>query len=190
MDELSVGKPNELIWSIPTTDGGHLATARSVQSILSRVCAYAVAHELRPFDMGRETERVEYEAPVPATIGPSDLAEIREVFRIWCDHPTRRRTPILDIVDLMLATGCRIGEVLTLSWDNVHLDDDVPWVRIDSATNYEQGGGLYIGTTKAKKTLHIAWPQFAVEIFRRRQSSQVVESSFVFHTATGRPYYL
>ncbi|GAB3189090.1 tyrosine-type recombinase/integrase [Nesterenkonia suensis] len=189
MDEITVGKLNELLWSIPTIDGRLMATARRVQTILSRACAYAVAHELLPFNMGRETERIQYKAPEPSVISAEDLAEVREVFRRWCDHPTHERTPILDIIDVMLATGCRISEVLALSWDKVHLDDEVPWILVDAGTNYEPGKGLYIDTTKSGKALRIALPTFATIILRRRLDART-DSDFVFHTATGRPYYL
>lgn len=189
MDEITVGRLNELLWSIPTPDGRLMATARRVQTILSRVCGYAVAHELLAFNMGRETERINYKAPEPTVISPEDLTEIREVFRKWCDHPTRERTPILDIMDLMLATGCRISEVLALTWDKIHLDDEVPWILIDSGTNYEPGKGLYIDSTKSGKALRIALPAFAVKLLRRR-SAESPASEFVFHTASGRPYYL
>lgn len=190
MDQITVGMLNEMLWSIPGKDGSLMATARRAQTIMSRLCAYAVSHELLPFNMGRETDKIEYTSPPPKVVEPEELGAIREVFRAWCDHPTRWRTPILDILDLMLATGCRIGEVLALTWDKVHLEDDVAWVMIDSSTGYVPGKGMAIGPTKNRKSLRIALPDFAVTLLMRRMTSQIVESEYVFHTSAGNPYYL
>lgn len=35
-----------------------------------------------------------------------------------------------DIIDLMLATGCRIGEILALRWSDLDLDGDLPILTV------------------------------------------------------------
>ena len=35
-----------------------------------------------------------------------------------------------DIIDLMLATGCRIGEILALRWIDLDLDGDLPILTV------------------------------------------------------------
>lgn len=67
MDQITVGILDELLWSIPRADGSLMATARSAQLILSRVCGYVVARELMHFNMGRETEKIEYVSPPPTS---------------------------------------------------------------------------------------------------------------------------
>jgi integrase len=47
-----------------------------------------------------------------------------------------------DIVDLLLATGCRIGEVLAIRWSEVDLAADPPTVSITGTIKTETGGHL------------------------------------------------
>src|SRR3546814_14590337 len=48
-----------------------------------------------------------------------------------------------DTIDLMLATGARIGEILALRWIDVHLDGDRPKVTISGTIKTEPGKGTY-----------------------------------------------
>jgi integrase len=42
----------------------------------------------------------------------------------------RRTNNLADIVELLIATGARIGEVLALRWQDIDLDDDRPTATI------------------------------------------------------------
>lgn len=37
---------------------------------------------------------------------------------------------MVDVIDLMLATGCRIGEILALQWSDLDLDGDLPILTV------------------------------------------------------------
>ena len=48
-----------------------------------------------------------------------------------------------DIIDLMLATGCRIGEILALRWSDLDLDLDLPILTVSGTIKTETGKGTY-----------------------------------------------
>ena len=51
--------------------------------------------------------------------------------RVNADRPGPKASgDMADIIDLMLATGCRISEVLALRWSNLDLEADRPACRV------------------------------------------------------------
>lgn len=49
------------------------------------------------------------------------VTQLRRLVTDWQDQP-RRTTPLLDVMDLALATAARISELLALTWNDVDLD--------------------------------------------------------------------
>lgn len=80
----------------------------------------------------------------------------------------RAQTP-LDVIDFLIATGARASEVLGLCWEDVHLDGDVPFVKIHQQVIREKGRGLVLAPTKERDVRLLALPGFAVEMLKRRQ---------------------
>lgn len=79
---------------------------------------------------------------------------------------------IVDIIDFLIGTGCRSSEVLGVCWDDVHLDDAVPWVRIHRQVQRQRGVGLVLVPTKEDDVRLLALPAFTVAMLRRRQESE------------------
>lgn len=75
----------------------------------------------------------------------------------------------LDVLDFLLATGCRAGEVPGLEWADVHLDAPQPWVEIRQQVVREIGVGLVLTPTKERDVRRLLLPGFAVEMLRARQ---------------------
>jgi integrase len=77
-----------------------------------------------------------------------------------------------DIIDLMLATGARIGEVLALRWSDVDLEGDRPSVTISGTVKTEPGKGTYRKPSpKSDASVRtVMLPGFAVAVLIRRQS--------------------
>ena len=48
-----------------------------------------------------------------------------------------------DVVDLILATGARIGEVLALRWTDADLDSKPPTLTFSGTIKTEPGNGTY-----------------------------------------------
>jgi integrase len=91
----------------------------------------------------------------------------------------RAQTP-LDVIDFLIATGARASEVLGLCWEDVHLDGDVPFVRIHQQVIREKERGLVLAPTKERDIRLLALPGFAVEMLRRRQELPGNEWGAVF----------
>ena len=78
-----------------------------------------------------------------------------------------------NIIDQMLATGARIGEVLALRWADVALDSDRPNLTINGTIKTEPGKGTYLKTSpKSDSSVRtVVLPDFATAVLRRRQAA-------------------
>lgn len=81
-----------------------------------------------------------------------------------------REPSTLDLLDFLLATGCRAGEAPGLAWEDVHLDAPVPWVMIRQQVVRVNGEGLKLTPTKERDERSLRLPPFAIDMLRRRQS--------------------
>lgn len=104
------------------------------------------------------------------------MAEIQEV-RALIDADMRRDRPgphighdLRDLVDILLATGCRVGEASGLLLRDIDLTEDPPRVTVTGTIKNEKGKGTYRQpSTKSRagwRTLLL--PQCAVDIVLRR----------------------
>ena len=79
-----------------------------------------------------------------------------------------RSQMLLDVIDALIATGIRPGEVLAIRSSRLFLAEDVPYVRVDATVIRKTGEGLVIQeNTKAKDVRILALPKFAVDMFTR-----------------------
>lgn len=84
--------------------------------------------------------------PAPATrmLTVPELAAVRAAVRTWLSKERsgpRSSGDIADIIEVMLATGARIGEVLALRWADIDLGARV--VEINATIKTESGVGTY-----------------------------------------------
>lgn len=79
-----------------------------------------------------------------------------------------------DIIDLLLATGCRIGEVLAIRWTDIDLSATPPTVSISGTIKTETGKSTYRKpkpkSDSSKRTITL--PPFAVDVLMRRRVEQ------------------
>ncbi len=100
----------------------------------------------------------------------ADLETVRTALHSWttAHRPgPRPSADMSDIIDLMLATGARIGEVLALRWSDVDLNTKT--VEINATIKTETGKGTYRKSLSATRT--VVLPEFAVAVLLRRQDS-------------------
>ena len=95
----------------------------------------------------------------------------------------RSRTT-LDIIDFLIATGCRAAEPAGLAWEDVHLDDPAPWVKIHKQVVMVPREGLLRTPTKERDVRDLRLPGFAVEMLRRRRA-EYPDSVMVFPSERG-----
>jgi len=96
----------------------------------------------------------------------------------------RAQTP-LDVIDFLIATGARASEVLGLCWGDVHLDGDVPFVRIHQQVIREKERGLVLAPTKERDIRLLALPAFAVDMLSRRAQLPTNPDGAVFTNVRG-----
>jgi integrase len=94
------------------------ATARLCRVVLTGMFSLAVRHGAAAMNPVRETENIAIERGEVRTIALDDVVLLRQRLREWdggTDRGGRARvTDLADVVDMLLATGVRTGEVLAL----------------------------------------------------------------------------
>jgi integrase len=150
-----------------------------------------VRHDAIPVNPARGTSRVHRPKQETKALRVEDLVEIRAAVRRWvnADRPGPKATgDMADIIDLMLATGCRIGEVLALRWSDLELDWDLPTLAVSGTIKTETGKGTYRKATPKSDASQrtVVLPPFAAELLRvRREFATANEHDAVFATRNG-----
>ncbi len=164
---------------------------RKAKVVLGAMIDMAVRHDALPVNPVRQTSRVRRTKTEPRSLTVEDLATVRAAVRAWMtkDRPGPKPTSdMADIIDLMLATGARIGEVLALRWSDIDLDAPRPNLTINGTIKTEPGKGTYRKATpkSAAGVRTVVLPDFAVEaLCRRRKSARANPSDAVFPTRNG-----
>lgn len=99
------------------------------------------------------------------------------------NHP--RTTDLADVVDMILATGVRSGEVLAIGWDHLDLSSDPCTVDIRGTMVWTKGEGLRVQAHPKSETSKrgLQLPPFAVEMLMRRMVES--QSPMVFPSSLG-----
>src|SRR3546814_8245236 len=115
--------------------------------------------------------------PVPV----KDLDAVRAAIREWANAEKRngpKSVDLPDIVDMLIATGMRIGELLALRWSDIELtapterrDDDTwfPWLMVNGQIT-SKGKRVDYGKTEAA-IRPIALPEWAADRKSTRMNS-------------------
>jgi integrase len=120
-----------------------------------------------------------------------EVTDLRKALAAWQDEDgvggPPRGTDVLDVVDVMLGTGMRIGEVLALRWEDVDLGEQ-PTVTVAGTLVYLKGTGLrrQSHTKTASGFRILTLPAFAVEVLLRRSVDAIpTETNAVFPSGKG-----
>ncbi|GAA1692202.1 site-specific integrase [Microbacterium sediminicola] len=170
----------------------HRPLARHVKSVIGQVLAFAINTGRRdganPVATVKSLPRAKKPIFAPAV---AELVEFRLAIVGYTNRPHRSGPRpadyALDAVDLILATGLRIGEVMGLRYGlDIFLDGDTPYCVVNGAVK-EKGGTRWEPFPKTENSRRaVPLPEYAVQIIRRRQTARVlVGNEFLFHTATG-----
>ncbi|MGH3729543.1 MAG: tyrosine-type recombinase/integrase [Micromonosporaceae bacterium] len=157
----------------------HPGKARIARTVLNQMMGMAVRHDAIPSNPVRDIGRLPKRRRRVQALSAEDLDRVRIAIRRWqTANPSRpgprHGTDLADIVDTLLGTGGRIGEVLALRWYDVDLSTG----KTPTATF--SGTLIYI---KSKGTLRQPWtksdagyrtvalPEFTAEVLRRRHDN-------------------
>jgi integrase len=124
----------------------------------------------------RDTGRLRKPRRTVVALDTDQLDGVRAAIRTW-QQPTpgkpgpRHSGDLADIVDLLLATGARIGEILALRWEDVDLAAVRPTVTICGTIVYVKGKGFFRqeGTKANAGYRTVILPRFAVGMVMARQ---------------------
>lgn len=115
----------------------------------------------------------------------ADLETVRAAVGTWMgkDRPGPKSSgDMADIIDLMLATGARIGEVLALRWSDVNLD--ARSLALNATIKTEPGKGTYRKPLADSRIVGL--PEFALTVLRgRRGLLRDADVDAVFPTRNG-----
>ena len=119
------------------------------------------------------------------TLTQSDLDSVRTAVDAWVSKKRsgpKATSDMADIIDLMLGTGARIGEVLALRWSDVDLE--AKRVQISATIKTENEMGTFRKSLGNARIIDL--PDFAVSTLRRRRSgSRKGDVDVVFATRNG-----
>jgi len=154
------------------------AKARNARVVLGQMLGMAVRHGALPSNPVRDVSRLRKNRRTVRALSSTDLHAVRTAIRQWQTPATPRPGPrhtgdLADIVDVLLATGSRIGEVLAVRWNDLDLSADTPTLTVSGTLVYVRGKGTFRQPwTKSDAGYRtVSLPQFAVEVLERRRAS-------------------
>jgi integrase len=153
------------------------ALAKLCRTVLSGMAGLATRHDALEHNPVRDAGRIRPGQPkrVPRALS---VVEIRQI-RAWLSNDARARERDLpDLVDMLLATGLRVGEALAVTWDAVDLSAGT--VEVRGTVIRVKGPGLMIKpgpkTRPGFRTLVL--PSWAVEMLRLRPQARPDQTVF------------
>lgn len=110
-------------------------------------------------------------------------SQARAFLRHVREYDQLRGTDNYDLLLVLLATGCRVGEALALSWSCV--DFSTGSVQIETTAARVKGRGIVVGPTKSEAgERNLTLPGWCLEVLRDRRERRP-DGEIIFPTATG-----
>jgi integrase len=154
----------------------HPSAAKGAKVVLGQMFALAVRHGAIPTNPVHATGRLRKPRRKIVVLTDEHLQAVRVAIRTWQQpvpgKPGPRHTgDLADIVDLMLATGARIGEILALRWEDLDLAATCPTLTICGTLVQVKGNGVFRQAwTKSDAGYRmIVLPRFAVGMLLARK---------------------
>ncbi|MEQ7845751.1 tyrosine-type recombinase/integrase [Nocardioides kribbensis] len=150
---------------------------KKTKTVLKMMFDAAVIDDALPANPVTSTSRLRGQKKEVQALSVEDLNAVRSAVNTWMTKKRpgpRPNRDMPDIVDLLLATGCRIGEILALRWSDIDFAATPPTVDVTGTIKTETGQGTY-RKPKPKTDASqrkIALPPFAVDVLMRRRIEQ------------------
>jgi integrase len=175
--EATVSRLDRFLKAIATK---HPAAARGTKTVLGQMLAMAVRHDALTTNPVRDLGRLRRRRRSVKALSLHDLQAVRAAIRDWQASPPgkpgpRHTTDLADIVDLLLATGARIGEVLAVRWVDIDVSSPRPTLTFSGTLVQVKGRGLFRQPwTKSDAGYRtVVLPRFAIDMLLRRQVSAI-----------------
>lgn len=180
--EVTVGRVDRFLAATAIHHGP--VSAKRAKTVLNGVVGLAARHDAIRTNPVRDTARIKHGAKKSAVA--LDLAQVYDLRAKLAADQKARDWDLLDFVDMMLATGKRIGENSAITWDA--LDLDAGTVEIRGTVIRVKGQGLRIKLKPKSKAGYrkLRLPSWAVDMLRCRQRDATPnEWGVVFTSPTG-----
>src|SRR6266545_22991 len=171
--EASVGRLDKFLREVAKD---YPAAAKVAKVVLGQMFAFAVRRGALTTNPVRDTGRLRTPRRTVVALDIGQLEAVRTAIRKWQQPTPGKSGPkptgdLADIVDLMLATGARIGEVLALRWGDVDLAAEHPTVTVCGTIVFVKGKGFFRQEwTKSDAGFRtIVLPRFAVAMLMDRK---------------------
>ncbi|MEX5259575.1 tyrosine-type recombinase/integrase [Kocuria sp. CPCC 205263] len=169
--EASVGLLDNALRSVRDKHGA--PTAKLCQTVLRQMFALAARRNAVPMNPMRDVEPVHVEHKAVQALTVPQVQDLR----------SKLSGDVLDVLDVLLATGGRIGEVLAIRWEDVELNGTKSRVSITGTVVRSDKGLIRQDRPKSAGSMHrLFLPEFGADVFRRR--AEVCE--FVFPNNAGK----
>lgn len=187
LGEVTPSRTDALLKAVHRSKPGNYAPSRNV---LRQILDAAVRLDILESNPVAAAKPIKIAKKKIRILTVPELAQLRANVREWQAVEKAgkgRRQYLLDLIDLLLATGSRIGEILALRWEDVDFESgtitisghDV-WVRGQGLQRQE--GVKHNSEAVSRHTL----PLFAMKVLAARRLADP-DAVLVFHTANGRP---
>lgn len=158
--EVTVGVADRFVVSVQQNVGP--AAARRCRTVLSGIMSLAARHDAIDYNPVREVSAIASKRSPARSLSLDEVRALRLALR---QDPEAVARDVPSLVDFMLATGLRIGEVLAVTWDA--LDLDAGTIEVRATVVRRPGSGLVLQPRPKTRTgwrqLHLP-PWLVVEL--------------------------
>lgn len=143
LEECTTWRMDEFLQGIRRDHGP--ASAKVAKTVLTGILSVAARYEAIKSNPLREVSSIPTSRKEVRALSPADVRRLRRALGEWqavepVNGRQRRPDDLRDVVDVMLATGCRISEALALRWADV--DMDAGKITINGAVISVSGQGV------------------------------------------------
>lgn len=168
--EARVGLLDRTLAAIAEKHGA--ATAKLCQTVLRQMFALAARREALDRNPMRDVAPVQVAGKAVTALSVEQVQDLR----------SRLEGDMLDALDVLLATGARLGELLALRWDDVELEAEPARVSITGTVVRGPDGLVRQDRPKSQGSMHrLVLPAFGAEALHRRERW----SPYVFPSSRG-----
>ncbi|MDQ0729406.1 tyrosine-type recombinase/integrase [Arthrobacter sp. B1I2] len=193
INEINTSTCDSFLRSLVVGGKGH-TNARLAKTVLMQIMSYAIRHDLyvggNPV---REVDRLNRPRKKPVSLSAATLHDVREAVGSWRTEPgqfgPRPSNVLADVVDVLIGTGARIGEVLAIRLEDIDLSGDVGKIALTGTLVERRHGPKYRQSFLKNRSSErvIPVPRFVVDVLIRRsfKSPENNKAGALFWSRTG-----
>ncbi|WOF21911.1 tyrosine-type recombinase/integrase [Microbacterium betulae] len=170
--------------------------AKHARVVLRLALALAVRHEILPRNPMDHVSRLHRKRTIPEAFTIGEVQDIRAAIKAWESRRIlagpRPDRQLGQIVEVMLGTSARIGEVLAIRLQDLDMDGPIPTARIAGTIISRKGEPTHRQDhPKTDRSVRrVALPSFALQAIRSRllRSGDTEPATLLFSTRVGTPH--